>query len=157
MQMLLGPSSSVVLQKGASLLLICPSNFRKTTRTSALTFYLILHLQLWTAFATDQIRCEQSQTFRWWSYLVLRLSMALCELSESAEVSLKTSQLGSRGRTGLSVTAASSLPQTGPQGQQKVTEQELHPLRGEKRQRSKCCLVYVHKRHVWKEKRLSIS
>lgn len=61
-------------------------------------------------------------------YLVLSLSVALCELPEGAEIPLETSQLGCGSRAGLSVTAASTLPQTGPQGQQKITDQELHPL-----------------------------
>lgn len=56
-------------------------------------------------------------------HLVLRLSVALCELSERAEVPLETSQLGSRSRARFSITASSPLPQTGPQGQQKVTDQ----------------------------------
>lgn len=43
-------------------------------------------------------------------YLVLCLSVALCEPPESAQVPLETRQLGSGGRTWLSVAAASSLP-----------------------------------------------
>lgn len=43
-------------------------------------------------------------------YLVLRLSVALCELSERAEVPLETSQLGSRGRARFSIAAATPLP-----------------------------------------------
>lgn len=80
-------------------------------------------------------------------YLVLRLSVALCQLSERAEVPLETGQLGSRGRTRFSITAASSLPQTGPQGKQEVTDQELHTLRGEERQRSKSRLVHLLKKY----------
>ena len=70
-------------------------------------------------------------------YLVLRLPVALCELPERAEVPLKTSQLRSRGRAGLPVTAAPPLPHTGPQGQQEVAHQELHPLRREEGHKSK--------------------
>lgn len=84
---------------------------------------------------SSELRSQYPTLIYSWMYLVLRLSVALCEFSEGAEVPLETSQLGSRGRAGLSITAASPLPQTGPQGQQEVTDQELHPLGRKRRQR----------------------
>lgn len=47
-------------------------------------------------------------------YLVLCLSVALCEPPEGAQVPLETGQLGPGSWNRFSVTAASSLPQTGP-------------------------------------------
>lgn len=74
-------------------------------------------------------------------YLVLRLSVALCEFSQRAQVPLETSHLGSRCWAGFSVTAAPPLPQAGPQGQQKVTDEQLHPL--ERREKKTNISVFV--------------
>lgn len=62
---------------------------------------------------------------------MLSLSVALCQLPEGAEVLLESSQLGCGGGAGLPVAAAAAaaaLPHAGPQGQQEIADQELHPL-----------------------------
>ena len=61
-------------------------------------------------------------------HLMLGLLVAQPQSAQRAEVSLKSSQLGSGGRTRLTNGATPSLPQYGPQGQQEVTHQERHPL-----------------------------
>lgn len=59
---------------------------------------------------------------------MLCLSVTLGESSQGAQVPLETGQLGTMSRAWFSIAAATSLPQTGPQGQQEVTDQELHTL-----------------------------
>lgn len=67
-----------------------------------------------------------------WPHLVLSLSVALRQLPEGAEVLLESSQLGCGGGARLPVAAAAAaaaaLPHAGPQGEQEVADQELHPL-----------------------------
>lgn len=67
---------------------------------------------------------------------MLSLSVALRQLPEGAEVPLESGQLECGSGAGLPVAAAAAgaaaaaptLPQAGPQGQQEIADQELHPL-----------------------------
>lgn len=61
-------------------------------------------------------------------HLVLCLLVAQPQPAQRAEVSLKSSQLGTGGGARLANGATASLPHYGPQGQQEVTHQQLHPL-----------------------------